>query len=791
MALGDPQMDPEIEAQLYGLLPPSLADLGPAYGGMDQFPAPPPPDDEEQLRLGLAPPSHVSPLAGAQYLPAPPPPDAAPPEATLAVPGGEAPAGIAAPAQIQALPSALPQFPPPPDAAPGLAAPPGSTPAPGLPDALSGVDTTKPLGEFAPQYAAQQTPEQHFAQTVKQYKDDPYSIPDIAEQQRYLNFLATYDPVKAQDLEMKHEYARRDAQAAARAKAERENYDRERANLKDRADARDKIQKQTDQIMAEAQRISETKIDPSGGISTGQRIAGVLASIVGGLVQGRTGSARNAGLDAFNDTINRGIEAQKADLANRRGALEFKRSALGEAYARTGDMFVAEESVRQASYQHAINLIDSDAQNWDARGTQAMARAKTRAQLVAAQGKSLQDATYKRQEEDIKVREQARKEAETLSNIRKANAEASKARAEAGAAKKQDQVWDPKQLGVLNPGSPIPPIPMSQADYGKWLGTQKQGEEYKTAARANDPAERARELAVPGVVDDQNQPVLFAGKEEATNVKVARGRASNLVRKIDELGQIIREHGYETDFGKSKAWQQAQQIYSSILLEAKEQDHLGALSGSDIKLEAGKIGTDDPTQVRDTLPGIEAFRHDVIEQMNAIQQTTAVVPQGRTLRRWEPPPVDTAVHQASPEQIHLERLQSAPNESRDEAIAKEVIRRRGGLSPDEAARFSDLPPVSVIESNETPVTLSPEQQSVYDYVSRHHDKGAAVWQQQEIAQLGSVAAGPADDPGAKSARETLQVLAESGQTGKLRSLAKSALEASGRRIDEPTSTRVR
>lgn len=773
MAFGDPQIDDGLGP--YG--PPPFVDASSPYGDLSQLPAPPPPDLGPQIGAPIAPPVEPSPLDAAQYLPAPPPPDTALMGAAESAPGapGPLPTTFAAPPPVSALPSALP--------------PPG---APGpIPDALSGVDTTQPLGELAPAYAPQLTPEQHFAQTVKQYKDDPYAIPDLGEQERYLNYLQLYEPEKALQLEMKHEAARRDAQLAAKAKADREDYDREIQNLKIREDAREKVRQQMDTVMAEAQRIAETKIDPAGGLSGGQKIAGILASIVGGLVQGRTGAARNAGLDSFVDTINRGIETQKADLANRRGMLEFKRSALGEAYARTGDMFLAEEAVRQASYRHAIGLIDSDAQNWDARGTQAMARAKARAQLVAGMNKSAQDAAYKRNEEEIKTREQARKEAETLSTIAKNRAEAAKAHAEAKNAKKQEQEWDPKQLAILNPGLPVPPIAMTQSRYKDWLGAQKQGEEYKTAARANDPTERQRELAVPGVVDDQNQPVLFSGKEEATNVKQARARGVNMVRKVDQLIQLINDHGHETDFGKSEAWQQAKQIYSSLLLEAKEMDHLGALSGSDIALEQAKIGTDDPTQIRNTIPGLKAFRSDTIEGVNAIQQNTAVVPQGRTLRRWEPPPLDLGGHEPTPEQIHLKNLQSAPNESRDEAIRKETIRRRGGLSPADAAKYADLPPVSAIESNEAPVGLSPEQQDVYDYVNKRYDKGATVSQQQEIEQLGSVAAGPVDDPGAKSARETLQALAESGQTAKLRLLAKSALEQSGRRIEEPTTTRVR
>ena len=760
----------------------------PYYGDAIGLPPPPPPE-----LSAVAPPVEPSALEAAQYLPPPPPPDTEL-SALLAGSGGQSsrlnlvetydaahPPGTV---ERSAMPYVVDPNSPPAPFDPQLLGAPGPLPAsleapppvgglpslqpPAPPDAITDATGMPATGDIAGQpYAATLTPEQHYSQTRSQYADDPYAIPDLAEQKRYLDDLWLRDPIKAQDLELKHEYERRSAQAAERAKAERENYDREMANLADRRASQERIQKETDQIMAESQRIADTKIDPTGGVTGVRRIAGILGAIVGGLVQGRTGAARNAGLDAYMEIVNRGIDAQKADLANKRGALDFKKSALGEAYRRTGDMFLAEESVRQASFQHAIGLIDADAQNWDARGTQAMARAKTRAQLVQAQAKSLQDAREKRGEADLKEREQRRKEADSISQRGLDRANAAKAYSEIDRVKADKQTWSPDQLGILNPGLPKPPIAMSQADYTKWLGTQKSGEEYKSAARLNDPNERARELSVPGVVDDASQPILFQSKEEAGTVKQARTRGNNMVRKVDQLIQLITEHGHEPDFAKSKAWQQMQQIHASLTLESKEMDKLGALSESDIGLEHKKIGTNDPTQVRNTIPGLEQFRSDIVQGVNSIQQNTAVPAPGRKVADWTPPPLDLKPHQQSLDEIKMEKLVQDPelhsSVRRDVAAAQE--RNRVEHTPESAAALQDA--MGQLE--------------------------ASQWQRENIARLTTAAGGPANDPEAIDARKKLANVAANGHTGTLRRLAKSGLESAGRAglSTEDTSMGVR
>jgi hypothetical protein len=728
-------------SELYGEPPPYLGDAL-------ALPVPPPPES-----AGMAAPVPWDPLAAAQFLPPPPPP---PPETA-------AQSAAPDPAEPSGLPGPLPQ---------GLQAPPPiqslpSTIAPPVPDAVTDATGMPAKGEVAGQpYAPTLTPEQHYKQTVAQYGDDPYSIPDLAEQQRYLNDLYLSDPVKAQDLEMKHEFARRDKFAADKARAERENYDREIANLKDRDASRAKIQQQTDQIMAEAQRIAETKIDPTGGLSGGQKIAGVLSSIFGGLVQGRTGAARNAGLDSFEALVNRGIEVQKADLANRRNMLDFKRSALGEAYARTGDMFVAQEAVRQATYQHAINLIDSDAQNWDARGTQAMQRAKARAGLVTAQAKSLRDAQIQEYERGLKEREQQRKEAETRAQIANQRAqiglgyaqinEARNARAAAKQEKRDEKAAEAaaKQVDIERKFSVGGEPKIAVGPDGKpVLGAD--GKPVITYDR----------------VRDKNGNVWTPPEDMHQEIVKKTGTGRSLLSVYDRMIALRDKVGGEVDIFNSaeSAELLSLEAEATALLKAGTE---GMSSDDDMKLLKKAGGVDSVTSFREQMPKLVAARARVVKKLNDAYRAAGY--DGQDLKFENPYTGASNTEQDD----KLESVLRKPELTFNDVLAKELMERQ----------------IAAGRENGLDVTNNPSDQAIYREAyqaaqARYHPD-AAPHQQERIATLAASAGG--DDKVAQDARTDLQRIAKEAPTARLRELARGALESAlrARGSSEETSMSV-
>lgn len=441
MAIGDPNADPVLAAQLYGAAAPP-PDTWPSWVP-DHWRRPP----DELLAQGIPPPSSAAPFA-TPALPAPPPEaapatlqpgigipttalDAAAADATEPPPFGPQPIGAAPwpaapppepppapplPSQLP-LPSAVagPPLPPPPPGglAPGVAGPPPAT----MRD-LPGLSiTTEPPPTYSEQLA------QQYAGRVLDIPDDNARLTawqalspeerarqEIIWQQRKENELAT----------RQLEESARNVQAA-----------RDNLAAMQRADAATKAQ--MDQVQADVQRIAATKVDPTGGLSGGQKIAGALGAIIGGLVQGRTGAARNAGADALDNLINRGIEAQKADLANQmQGALS-RRGLLSEEYARHGDMFRAQETLRIAAYQHALDQLATQAQLYDPRGTTAI-RIGHAMEAIGTQRATVMNAlgeqTFKRNVEIEKLRQEAirneRENAIGSSTIAKNNAEALK-----------------------------------------------------------------------------------------------------------------------------------------------------------------------------------------------------------------------------------------------------------------------------------------------------------------------------------------------------------------------------
>lgn len=715
--------------QLYGEPPPY-------YGDASLLPVPPPPDV-----TGIGPPAPMaSPFDAAQYLPPPPPPDNAIAAFQLD------PSAPAAAPPVPPVP-ALPDLPPPVQSLPSQAA----APPLAAPDALSDASGMPVAGALGGQpYAPTLTPEQHYAQTLQQYADRPFDIPNLAEQQRYLNDLALRDPAKFADITLQHEDARKKEEAAQRQRIANENYDRQMANLRARDEARAKVQQQTDQVMAEAQRLAAEKIDPSGGLSTGQRIAGVLSSIVGGLVQGRTGAARNAGLDSFIDTVNRGIEAQKADMANRRGMLEFRRSALGQAYERTGDMFVAAESVRQASYQHAVELIDADMQNWDPRGTQAMRRAKLRADLLTNQAKSLLTFQNEQHDRDMKDRKQRYDEKKIEADIANQRADLNYKYAALGEQRAQRKAAEQNRL----------------AD--------------KAAERADKQAETERKFSVGGApkiaTGADGKPLYGAdGKPIITYDRVRNAKGDiwtppddvhkevvektaathSLLNVYDRILALRDRVGGESGLFNSDEYQELKGLEKEALL-LKKQGTQGMSSDKDMENLVDAAGVNDVTSFRARAAGIKAARDRVVKQLDNVYR--AATYDGPPLKFDNPYTGATNNEQDD----KLEPLLRKPSLTFEDVLSKELSDRQIA-----AGRESGLD-----------ITNNPADQALYreayQAAQARFDPNASPHQQDRIAELSTVARG--DDKAAQDARTDLQKIASEAKTTRLRELARAALE---------------
>jgi hypothetical protein len=557
-----------------------------------------------------------------------------PPQDPNAIPGAvpiaqPTPLPIADPTQI-GVPQTSPDLPPPmppPQAPittlPSLAQPPlehAPPPAP-LPDVVSGVGGMPAAGQIAGvPYAATPTPEQHYQATAS--RTTPASlfdahgnltITDPAEAQRYLNELHARDPQGAAEAGARLEDIKAKHLLAEHQRIANEDWDRQQANFKMRQDSIRVAQQKSDALLADALRISKQKIDPSGGVHGLQRVAMVIGAAVGGAVQAQNGG-RNAGMDALNDTINRGIEAQKADMANQREGLMLRKSALSEEYARTGDLYEAAERVRLASLKHADDLLATEQQKFAQGGTTGMRIAALRAAVGAQMQQSVEAHQQKNFENELKYRDAARQQQIADETARDNRAKLGLEYAKLGAERdKGGPVYTPSELQALHPGMPVPPIRMTAKDYGAWLENQNKGQQFQNQ-------QRSVTHAMPGVAvrdpkTGQEAPFIASGTPESVEkLRKQQTAVSQIVGLIDEAKRV--RSGWTSNVGNSEEHQKLNAIWGAAKIAAKNAAELGQITESDVELIKGMLGTDDPSKLRDPIPGMNEARRVLVQNLN-------------------------------------------------------------------------------------------------------------------------------------------------------------------------------
>lgn len=756
---------------------------------------------------GLPPLAGVDPLASypapawlpdAAMLPPPPPPSPGAPAFGPQL-DGSFPQALPdpVPSPVEAAANGLPpppltdEFAPPPmpwGAAPGTEAAadaPAFGPQPPTTIAGSGLVETPTIEDKSaapPPFLYQAVPGDPNA-ALPSLRDATISSPfvNLTDDQAYgLTEKAT--PQELERLNLSHKVAQETKANFDRAKADHEDLEALKLNMANREAADVISQKKNDQIAADSVALSKRPLDRGRwfkNLSTFQKVMAGIAAITGGLISKPGGP--NLGVDFVTKHIDDDINDQKADIENERTGLQARQGAVAQEFAKHKDMFQAVETVRMASRQALLNQLETARNDLDPRGSTFIEYGKYMQQLrgnMAAQDKVNRKEESERAFKAIGIENDLQKTADARWKDQHDAALADrKERREGAAAKAPDQIFTPQQLAGTGENFPAPPIPMTMNQYGHFLETKNKGEEFKAKARANDPNQIDRELAVPGITDSKGDLVRFASAPVADAIGTLKGNAAETVRLTDELINLVEEHGAEADFLKSPAWQQMHGDFASILLKTKENDHLGALSGSDIDLELKKIGSSDPTQIRNTVPGLRQFRRNVVEGVNSTLQNKAVVPPDRKLARWNPPDASKMPKTPeTPEESRWKELTRKSDESFEDAARDEIGKRRTALLPSQLGdpQFADQATREGLAAARA--TFNPD-------VSRK--------QQKFLGELAAEARGPIGDPTADRARKRLTDLEGSANNVALRDMATAALreaaDAASLSSDESTS----
>jgi hypothetical protein len=439
-----------------------------------------------------------------------------------------------------------------------------------------------------------------------------------------------------------HEEAQQNFGRARLLEESRLDVERQQAHGEALLKAQHEAQQKRQQVDAEAQEVANTS--PLDTISTGRKIAGIAAAIVGGFAMNKTG--RNVGLEA----VGQMIDEAAAEQATKLQTLQGKRRGIGEDLATAGDMFQTQETMRLGMWDHFIRNLETEVQNYDPRGTTAIrtmdAIGQARTQRAQALDKfekddfdrrmKLAEFGIKQGEFGLKYQEMLDKKAKGLGGMKPPKFE-----------DVPRSLTELRALGVAIPDNVTEPaggISLTQAK--KLAEGGKSAQEWAKATRENSPEDRARQLSVGEIVDDQGDPVQFRSTEFAGKLAGTKASVDTVSQYADEMVDLYREHGFESDFLKSPAWMQAQGAFAAALLEAKNGDQLGALSGSDLDLEAKKItGGVDVTGLRDPVAAINSFKRRMGTKLNSMIRAEAVLPKGRSVKPWSPP--NTAVSSMS------------------------------------------------------------------------------------------------------------------------------------------------
>jgi hypothetical protein len=209
---------------------------------------------------------------------------------------------------------------------------------------------------------------------------NPLANPNLGQPELDANMveIARTDPHRFAVLLYQHNQDQQRQFAEGLAAAEHQNQLRLEQNLADRQRAVEEANAKGRQLDEEVQRIASTKIDPNrwwSSRSAGQHIASFIGAIAGGYAGGASG--RNSFLDEMNRSIDRDIDAQKQDLANGLEGVRTRRGIVADVYARTGDLYQAQEAARIGALASVKGELLARQQLFDPRGTQALGMAQT------------------------------------------------------------------------------------------------------------------------------------------------------------------------------------------------------------------------------------------------------------------------------------------------------------------------------------------------------------------------------------------------------------------------------
>jgi hypothetical protein len=444
------------------------------------------------------------------------------------------------------------------------------------------------------------------------------------------------DGVDLAEMTAERAEAARQVAAGETAKQARLFAEKEEAAFKIHVESRAQARADRNAIDAESRKAAETNVDPErwwNDRSTGQKIAGVLAAIVGGLVQGRTGG-RNDGMAMIERAIEQDIEAQKVNLANKRGLLGERRQSATDRLNDLETDFRADAVQRATAWANVVKTIEADQANFDPKGTLFQTReiarreaiAKRDAGLAAEEARKIKENEAKAKaklEQDKFLDEQKHRRAQEQAQLINAKASrtsagasyltaktgAKKADAEIEQQKLENTLRKPEYFEAAYGKDGRPPYEMTAKQHKEWLDNK--GKLATAGKDASEASIKASEAVVKGAQarleksgpggspyavgfpDGKPVTTVVDGKEIPFEIKDDKQRqeatglaesAAN-IRRFADLARIMKKKfgGASEALGSDEA-KEMMSIAKSIDFETYKAFGLGAPSAGDASM---------------------------------------------------------------------------------------------------------------------------------------------------------------------------------------------------------------
>jgi hypothetical protein len=413
------------------------------------------------------------------------------------------------------------------------------------------------------------------------------------------------------------------------AAAEQQRADMLRAAQQQRQDAEDdeviyrssleRANREQAEIDAEATRLATEKIDPDGwrdSRSTFQTIAMYVAGIVGGLMQSKNGG-RNLGLEMIDREIERHIQGQRENLANRRAMLGDRRAAVQDQRSQAEAQWKTEAAFRQAAYQRAFEEAEEKKQQFDQEGNTARQYTMFQRELqsrAAAAAQAHHDAFRKQAEHDLRLQMDVEKH---LSQLAKDEAARMKSLGGGGGTaatklKKPVSEWN----AMFGTNVPDDGVPRTVAEF------RTLGETGKSLTAPTEAEKEIRDLAI-GDPRKQGEPlkntdgaVYIPPSHAAPVLQKQMAAASQVVDILDEIDSIRSKVGGESKWGNSPEYQRVQALQNQLVILQKGGTE-GMSSDEDMKKIAAAVGAADPASFRSQAAGLKQGRINTVNNLNA------------------------------------------------------------------------------------------------------------------------------------------------------------------------------